>query len=135
MNASFTRQCGERIPSCGSASPSASAPAPRQRLAFDVGHDEVDQVAALLDQVNRDDVGVRQTGRGARFAEKAAPDGGVVRQTTRQQLDRDGTLERQVPGQEDHPHPAPPQLPLMAQRPATAACKAARSATSDNGLS
>ena len=81
-----------------------------ERFAVDQAHDEVDQAAALVDVVDRDDVGVRQARGGLRLAGEALADFLLEGELGREHLDRDAALQPLVAGAIDHPHPASADL-------------------------
>ena len=83
-----------------------------QRLALDVGHDEVDQVVGLFDGVNGNEVWVAQAGGGAGLIEEPVPEGWLPGDIRAEKLDGDGTVEPDIAGQEDHAHSSPSDLAL-----------------------
>jgi hypothetical protein len=74
------------------------------------GHDEEDQPVALLHRMDGDDVRVRQPRRRARLAQEALARRRLGGQRRRQQLDRDGAVQRHVARQEDDAHAAAAEL-------------------------
>ena len=81
-----------------------------ERLALDVPHDEERELAVLLDRMNRHDVRMGEPRGGPRLAEESRPPprlGGLRR---RQELHGHRAIQRQIPREIDHPHPAPAQL-------------------------
>jgi len=78
----------------------------------DVGHREEDEVADLVDRVDRYDVGVRELGGRARLTEKALPESRLGRELGGQKLQRHGPVERDLVRQVDDAHPAAADLPL-----------------------
>jgi len=83
-----------------------------ERPPVDVRHREEDEVADLVDRVDRHDVGVRQLGRRARLTEKALPECRLGRELGGQELQRHGPVERDLVRKVDDPHPAAADLPL-----------------------
>src|SRR2546422_10926196 len=79
-----------------------------QRLACDVLHGEPEQLAALRDPVNGDDVGVIERRSGARLALEALDQAGPKSQLRWQHLDGDFAVELEIARQEDHRHAAAP---------------------------
>ena len=78
----------------------------RQRLACDVLHGEPEQLPALRDPVNGDDVGVIERGSGARLALEALDQPGPEGQFRWQHLDGNFAVELEIARQEDHRHAA-----------------------------
>ena len=62
-------------------------------VALDVRHDEVDEIVALFDGVDRNDVRVIQLGRGLGFAQESLTNVGAEAQLRRQHFDRDLALQ------------------------------------------
>ena len=69
-------------------------------------------MALFLDRVNRDDVGVRQAGRGPGLPEEAVPGLIVERHGLRKELDRHQSVERHIPREQHDAHTAPAKLTL-----------------------
>src|SRR6059036_3192813 len=67
-----------------------------QRLALDVLHDDVVQSSGVADLVNRDDVGMIQSGGGLGLLDEALLPLWIEHLFTRQKLDRDGSPEKIV---------------------------------------
>jgi hypothetical protein len=65
-----------------------------------------------LDGVHGDDVGVRQSRRGARLAQEALAQVRLTRERRRQQLDRHVPVERQIAREHHDPHATAPELVL-----------------------
>ena len=87
--------------------------APSQRLALDVGHDVVEQLARRARVHHRQDVGVAQTRRGLDLALEP-PGADLGRQLGAEHLERDLTAVAEVLGQEHHRHAARAQLAMNA---------------------
>jgi hypothetical protein len=83
-----------------------------QALAVHVRHHEVDEAGSFLDEMDGDDVGMAQSGCGARLTEKPLFRVGLRGELGRKELDGDQALERDVARQEDDPHPPASQLAL-----------------------
>ena len=83
-----------------------------ERLAVDVGHHEIDEGLLRLDEMNRNDVGMRELGSRARFPEKSLAEILLHGERLGQQLDRHGAIERDVAGEKHHGHAAAPDLAL-----------------------
>ena len=77
-----------------------------QGFAVDQRHDEIDEIVLFLDQVDRDDVGVRETGRGARLAQEALPRLRLGRKRWRQQLDGHRSVQCHIACQVHDAHAA-----------------------------
>jgi hypothetical protein len=71
----------------------------------------------FLDRMDRYDVRVRQGRGGASLPEEPVTCGPVGSERRRENLDRDGSVERHIPSEKDHAHPAAPEFPI--QRVAT----------------
>src|SRR5213593_4140881 len=77
-----------------------------QGLARHIRHGEEDEVAHFVHRIDRHDVGVRQLGGRARFAQEALAACLVRRQLRRQQFDGDQPVEPQVPREVNVSHPS-----------------------------
>ena len=75
-------------------------------VALDVRHDEVDEIVALFDGVDRNDVRVIQLGRGLGFAQESLTNVGAEAQLRRQDFDRDLAFESFVSRAIHDPHAA-----------------------------
>src|SRR6185295_3692047 len=83
-----------------------------ERFAVHVAHDEIDQILAFTDRVDRYDMRVRQPGRGLGLPGKSLPDVLLEGQLGGKHFDGNPPLEPFVPGAIDHSHPSPPDLTL-----------------------
>src|ERR1700737_1703111 len=83
-----------------------------QVVALDVRHDEVNEIVALFDGVDRNDVGVIQLRSRLRFAEEPLANIGPEAQFGRQYLDRNFPLQPLVARAVNDPHAATPDLVL-----------------------
>jgi len=83
-----------------------------QVVALDVRHHEVDEIVALFDGVDRNDVGVIQLRSRLRFAEEPLANIGPEAQFGRQYLDRNFPLQPLVARAVNDPHAATPDLVL-----------------------
>ena len=68
----------------------------RNRLSFDVLHDDEVDPIALADVIDGGDVRMIQRGRGLRFAREAKHTVRVHRRITRQNLQRDSSIQSRV---------------------------------------
>ena len=84
----------------------------RQRLAVDVRHDVEDETARLVDRVDRNDVRMGESRRGARLAHEPVAQLRVRGELGRQQLDRDGAIETHLAREIHHAHSAATELAL-----------------------
>ena len=83
-----------------------------EAAALDVLHDDEVGAALLAPVVDGHDVGVVEVGRGLRLAAEPLDEGRVLGVLGEQDLDRDGPVEQQVPGQVHVGHAAPRQAPV-----------------------
>ena len=81
-----------------------------QRLALQQLHRKEDDVPALPDAVDRNDVGMFELGRRASFSLEPLYELLVVRECKRENLERDIAVERPFPGTIHGGHPAVTQL-------------------------
>jgi len=78
-----------------------------QIAAVHVAGGEVELAAAsLAGRVDREDAGMIERGCKARLAQEALAEGAIVRELGRDQLQRDGPVERELGRSVDHPHAA-----------------------------
>ena len=97
--------------------PAASLDPERERLAVHQPHDEIDQVARFADDMDGNDVRMRQPRRRLRFAQEPGTDVGPECQVGRQHLDRDRALQLDVASLVDYSHAATADLALDSVRP------------------
>ena len=86
--------------------------ATRERFAAHPRHDEPREVTALLDGVHGHDVRMEAARGRARLAQESRPHVGAGGELRGQQLDRDGPLEPDVPGEVHDPHAAASEFAL-----------------------
>ena len=82
--------------------------------ALDVAHGEVELPVGLAGVVDRDDVGMLERGSEARLDEEALAKPAILGKAWREQLERDGSLERDVVGAVDDAHATAPEQLLDA---------------------
>ncbi len=81
-------------------------------LAVDVGHRDEHDRLARLDGMDRHDVRMRETGRGACLAQESLAKHGLRRHHRGEQLERHGPFEREIASEQDDSHPAAAKLAL-----------------------
>ena len=82
--------------------------------ALDVAHREVQLPVGFAGVMDGDDVGMLECGSEARFDEEALAKPAILRKAWREQLERDGSLERDVIGAVDDAHATAPEQLLDA---------------------
>ena len=94
---------------------SGSAPellALRLALAFDEPHRERQHAIAILDRVDRDDVGVRKRRSRPCLAKKALSQRRIASEVRWQHLERDQSIEAKITREVDRPHATASELAL-----------------------
>ena len=82
--------------------------------ALDVAHGEVELPVGLAGVMDGDDVGMLERGSEARLDEEALAKPAILGKAWREQLERDGSLERDVIGAVDDAHATAPEQLLDA---------------------
>jgi hypothetical protein len=84
-----------------------------QGFAFNVAHDEEDEAVRFTHAMDRDDVWMRESGRGARLLHEPFARSGEAREMHREDLDGDVTIQLDVARQVDDSHSAAADLALQ----------------------